>query len=469
MDFATNSIIGKRENQEDYGVIKSVTSTDGVLAVISDGMGGQVAGEVASSTVVDSFSDSFISGKSKNLPLRLKVALEKANQNLAKSVKTNPKLNGMGATLIAVHINQHGMLWTSVGDSILYLYRHGKITRLNEDHSMAPVLQESVRKGQISEAEAKIHPHRNALRSALTGEEITMIDLTDQNYQLQNGDIVLLATDGLLTLSVSEVCAIINKFKGHSANEIVERLLQAVSAAGKPKQDNTLIQAIKVSGTKRDKFSLLGIIASVSIVLASLGALIFYFDAARVSFSNSLLSKDKPTPESVEQAEIKPTPIDTPPSVPAVNSPASVEGGQEVATASKKPLTSSESEKPEPKADKKSTATTKVSKPKEVGGTGSKIYIKPGSSEDSQTKSESKTTPNEPNDSSKTVNTVNTENAINVPAVKEEPKLKTEIIYPPKEPKVESAAPVKPTSVAPEMEKQKVIPVEDRSINKKSE
>ena len=147
-------------------------------------------------------------------------------------------------------------------------------------------------------------------------------------------------------------------------------------------------------------------------------------------------------------------------------------GGQEVATASKKPLTTSESEKPEPKADKKSTATTKVSKPKEVGGTGSKIYIKPGSSEDSQTKSESKTTPNEPSDSSKTVNTVNTvntENAINVPAVKDEPKLKTEIIYPPKEPKVESAAPVKPTSVAPEMEKQKVIPVEDRSINKKSE
>ena len=71
MDFATNSIIGKRENQEDYGVIKFVTSTDGVLAVISDGMGGQVAGEVASSTVVDSFSDNFISGKSKNHPLRL--------------------------------------------------------------------------------------------------------------------------------------------------------------------------------------------------------------------------------------------------------------------------------------------------------------------------------------------------------------------------------------------------------------
>jgi hypothetical protein len=293
-----------------------------------------------------------------------------------------------------------------------------------------------------------------------------MIDLTDQNYQLQNGDIVLLATDGLLTLSVSEVCAIINKFKGHSANEIVERLLQAVSAAGKPKQDNTLIQAIKVSGNKRGKFSLLGIIASVSIVLASLGALIFYFDAARVSFYNSLLFKDKPTPKPVEPAEIKPTPIDSPPSEPAANSTASVVGGQEVAPASKKPPTPTEPEKPEPKADKKFTGTNKVSKPKEVGGTGSKTYIKPGSSEDSQTKSESKTTPNETSDSSKTVNT---ENAINVPAVKDEPKLKTEIIYPPKEPKVESAAPVKPTSVVPEMEKQKVIPVEDRSINNKSE
>jgi protein phosphatase len=466
MDFATNSIIGKRENQEDYGVIKFVTSTDGVLAVISDGMGGQVAGEVASSTVVDSFSGSFISGKSKNLPLRLKVALEKANQNLAKSVKTNPKLNGMGATLIAVHINPQGMLWTSVGDSILYLYRHGKITRLNEDHSMAPVLKESVRKGQISEAEAKAHPHRNALRSALTGEEITMIDLTDQNYQLQNGDIVLLATDGLLTLSVSEVCTIINKFKTHSANEIVERLLQAVSAAGKPKQDNTLIQAIKVSGNKKGNFSLLGIIASVLIVVISLGALIFYFDAAKVSFSNSLLFKDKPTPKPVEQVEIKPTPIDSPPSEPAPNSSASVVVGQEVSPPSKKPPIPTEPEKPETKADKKSTATNKVSKPKEVGGTGNKIYIKPGSSEDSQTKNESKSTPNQASDSSKTVNT---ENVINVPAVKDETKLKTEIINLHKESKVESAAPEKPTSEAPEIEKQKVIPVEDRSINKKSE
>ena len=78
MDFALNSIIGKRENQEDYGVIKTDPSTDGLLAVISDGMGGQVAGEIASLTTVSCFVESFTADGSKNLPLRLRVALEKA-------------------------------------------------------------------------------------------------------------------------------------------------------------------------------------------------------------------------------------------------------------------------------------------------------------------------------------------------------------------------------------------------------
>lgn len=469
MDFATNSIIGKRENQEDYGVIKSLSSTDGVLAVISDGMGGQVAGEVASSTVVDTFVDSFISSNSKNQPLKLKIALEKANQNLAKSVKANPKLSGMGATLIAVHIDPRGLLWTSVGDSILYLYRHNRIIRLNEDHSMTPVLQESVRKGQLSESEARSHPHRNALRSAMTGEDISLIDLTDETYSLQDGDIVILSTDGLLTLSESEVCAIINKYKAQSANEIVDRLLQAVNAAGKPKQDNTLIQAVKVSGVKGGKFKLIGIITAVTIALASLGALLFSLDATRALFTNGFLGQAKTPSVAVPPIVIPPFQIELPSAETSTNSTSPAVSDKSAPAPQEKSANSPVAEQHDTKAEKKSNASKGV-KTKEVGGTGKDMYVRPKKSEETHPKQESKPVTS---DVGSPIKTPNPESVAVVPAVvpaaKETQQPRDVNVDRSIDAKVDSAASVKPTPQATEGEKPKGIPVEDRSPIKKSE
>lgn len=466
MDFATNSIIGKRDNQEDYGVIKTLSSTEGVLAVISDGMGGQVAGEIASSTVVDSFVASFNSSKSKNLPLRLKVALEKSNQNLARSVKANPKLDGMGATLVAVHIDSQGMLWTSVGDSILFLFRNNKITRLNEDHSMTPVLQDSVRKGQLSESEARSHPHRNALRSALTGEDISLIDLTDEFYVLQEGDIVLLASDGLLTLTESEVGSILNKCRNLSADEIVNRLLQSVNAVGKPRQDNTLIQIVKISGRKASKFWLLGIIGSLVILLSILTGIVLSFDKIKELITANTGGQNNAPVQVIDKSEVKPfqLPVEVPqveqPSVSPVSPPITEPGN------SKKSPPNSVSEKQEPKVDKKSSGTPKGVKAKEAGGSGDKMWVKPASSEDSINKQEVKPATPELNVPTKAASS---EVAAPLPSPREDQKSKTDIVYPPKDAKVDSVPIVTPSVAATEIEKPKVIPVEDRSVNKKSE
>jgi serine/threonine protein phosphatase PrpC len=272
MDYALSSIIGKRDNQEDYGLITGSTPSGAVLAVIADGMGGQVAGEVASSSTVKGFVESFSSNSSKNLPLRLNVALDKANRTLAKSISTDPKLHGMGATLIAAHITQQYVSWVSVGDSILYLYRDEKLHRLNVDHSMMPLIQESVRRGKITQEEARVHPHRNALRSALTGEEIPLVDLREEPYRLKKDDLILLATDGILTLSESEISQVLERCKGQSAKSIADHLLSVVAYQNKPRQDNTLVEVIKVSASQRttSKWTYIVIAALIFVIVVVL-------------------------------------------------------------------------------------------------------------------------------------------------------------------------------------------------------
>jgi serine/threonine protein phosphatase PrpC len=270
VDYSTKSIIGKRENQEDYGVIKSSGSLGGVLAVIADGMGGQVAGEVASSNVVNSFIENFSTNSSKNWPLKLRLALDKANSSLANGILKNPKLHGMGSTLIAVYIESGSINWVSVGDSILYLYRDNRLLRLNDDHSMVPVLQDSVRSGKITAEEARVHPHRNALRSAVTGGEISLIDLREEPLRLKAGDMIILATDGILTLSCDEISSILNQCKGGTADVITSNLLEAVIRVNKTRQDNTLVGVIKIPRGRAIAFNWVNLLIAISFFVISL-------------------------------------------------------------------------------------------------------------------------------------------------------------------------------------------------------
>lgn len=305
MDFALNSIIGKRENQEDYGVIKSSGASGGVLALIADGMGGQVAGEVASSTAVNGFVESFTSNNSKNLPLKLYVAVHNANRALTTSISTNPKLRGMGTTLIAAQIDSNSISWISVGDSILYLYREKKLQRLNDDHSMMPKLQDSVRLGKITHEEARVHPHRNALRSALTGEEVPIIDLREEPFRLKKGDLILLATDGVLTLSEPEIGSILERCKDQSAKAIVDQLLSAVTQKNKPRQDNTLVEVIKISGGRRTNLKWSEVVTAISVSVITIALCFFAWEKKTVIFKGlGLMSKQEASSKPVEVVPI---------------------------------------------------------------------------------------------------------------------------------------------------------------------
>lgn len=242
-----DQILGARDRQEDAVAHRSFNDGNSLLVVLADGMGGHQGGEVASRTSVDAFITAFFAELSSlKTSFRLFGSLERANKELEAIGKKNSELEGMGSTLVAATFSPSGMCWISVGDSLLLRVRGRKLQRLNADHSMAPVLDEAVKKGAMTQELAATHRDRNALRSALTGAAIELVDVRDRPEPLAVGDVILLASDGVLTLADDEIVRVVRAQKSAGARAIVSKLLEGISNKNKRRQDNATIAAIVI-------------------------------------------------------------------------------------------------------------------------------------------------------------------------------------------------------------------------------
>ena len=94
----------------------------------------------------------------------------------------------MGSTVVVAVISRDGIDWISVGDSPLWLFRDGRLRRLNADHSMAPVLASLVAAGRMTAEQAATDSNRHALRSAVMGEEIHLVDVSSQPVAVRKTD-----------------------------------------------------------------------------------------------------------------------------------------------------------------------------------------------------------------------------------------------------------------------------------------
>ena len=243
---------GARPYQEDaFTLLSPVAPTDaspgGSLMVLADGMGGHKGGREASTTAVEAFAQAF--QRSGGTPReRLEAALRQANDQIACISRGRPDLAGCGCTLVGVLLTAEGVFWVSVGDSPLWLCRDGHLIRLNEDHSMMPVLREQVRRGRLTEAEARVHPHRHVLRAAVIGEELPLVDLPAAPCRLRPGDLVLAASDGILTLDEAEIAGIVSQDAGRTAAELSDALVAAVERLRRPGQDNVTVLVARSGG-----------------------------------------------------------------------------------------------------------------------------------------------------------------------------------------------------------------------------
>jgi protein phosphatase len=240
--LGARQIQGDRDYQEDDFGISHVHRVgdegEHILLVLADGMGGHVAGATASALAVRRFVEAFeeIEG---TVAQRLRFALDASNDEIRAAIKSNPEMDGMGCTLVGVSITAVGMQWVSVGDSPLWVFHDGELVRLNADHSMAPVIANLVEAGHMTPEEAANDKRKNALRSAVMGDEMELVDLKEEPVEVQPQARIIVASDGLETLETDEITAILNEYSGESARQTVAALIAGVEAKAKPGQDNT--------------------------------------------------------------------------------------------------------------------------------------------------------------------------------------------------------------------------------------
>ncbi|MEM7668620.1 MAG: protein phosphatase 2C domain-containing protein [Pseudomonadota bacterium] len=243
---------GCRDYQEDAIATDVPIGADFGYAVLSDGMGGHAAGDVASKIVVTEvfselkFQTSDIDGLVAHMGEVLRSAAVSANECMAAHAANNPQTAGMGATLVAPVFIQNSLFWISIGDSPLYLMRGGRLRQLNEDHSLGPHIDYMVRSGMMPEDIGRNHPDRNALTSVLIGEPIERIDCPERPFKLKDGDILVVASDGLQFLSNRQISQIVSENAELGSAEIAASLLEELRELDDPEQDNVCFSVIKV-------------------------------------------------------------------------------------------------------------------------------------------------------------------------------------------------------------------------------
>lgn len=250
-EVATAVALGARDRQEDAVLVQFDQGADSGFAVLSDGMGGHDDGDLASRVIVSEvFRAMSLTGRTAPrdhlaLRSRLRQAILSANRSLRDAVDAGAGQDGMGGTVIATVLRDAQLSWISIGDSALYLFRNGALTRLNEVHSLAPQIDLMLRRGEIDAETARSHPQRSCLTSALIGAAINRIDSPEEPLALEPGDIVLMASDGLETLREEVLVHLLELHRDAPGPVIAHALLQAVESCAAPEQDNTALIVLK--------------------------------------------------------------------------------------------------------------------------------------------------------------------------------------------------------------------------------
>ena len=201
LEVASRSDVGRVRpaNEDNFGYDQKLG-----IFVVCDGMGGHAAGEIASQIAVDTIlayfrehapnveDNAFLEDAPVGARL-LAEAVKKANDAILNYAEEHKNTTGMGTTLVAARFSDGVFSIANVGDSRIYLFREGQLLQLTEDHSL---VMEQVRRGMLTLEEAKRSSVQNIITRALGTDENTLPDLGE--FPAQDGDILLLTTDGVL-------------------------------------------------------------------------------------------------------------------------------------------------------------------------------------------------------------------------------------------------------------------------------
>ncbi len=244
LDLATAEYIGARAQQQDTAAAMQIEA--GAMLVLADGLGGHESGADASRIVVDTFRDAGNKGRFDKAETRrqaLRDALERANSEIGQGVDPAHGHRGMASTVVAAVVAHGELSWVSVGDSHLYVWRKGRLAKLNEDHSQAGIM---VRSGQYKPGDPELQAVKSVLVSALTGRKLDIVDLPQTTFKIEVDDVLILASDGLNTLDDNEIERIVTEVRPQGAVRLSTVLLETVRSRRAPRQDNTTVAVARV-------------------------------------------------------------------------------------------------------------------------------------------------------------------------------------------------------------------------------
>jgi len=225
LEVFSKSDIGlvRTQNQDDFRF--GVISPSCVWAVVCDGMGGANGGNIASATATEYISTKITDLYKEDMTkeqigeLMAEIVMN-ANLQVFELASKDPELAGMGTTCEFVFVKDTTVHVVHVGDSRTYAIRGGKIKQLTEDHS---VVQEMVRRGELTYDQAENHPNKNF---------ITRLDYIEANFIY--GDVLLICTDGLSNcVSTGDMVKICHENRGDS---LINKLVECAKEGGG--QDN---------------------------------------------------------------------------------------------------------------------------------------------------------------------------------------------------------------------------------------
>lgn len=198
MQIAYQSSTGKVRDKNEDAVGKFENKRGLILALITDGIGGNNAGEVASQMVVTHIGSSFEKTEIDSLAdikdwFIKKLAQE--NAAILNQSNTDRRLKGMGTTMVAALIDGNESLIANIGDSRGYVLSEKKLTQITEDHSY---VNELVKHGDLTPDQAKNNPYKNIITKSLGINDDATADF--KHYQIKENDQILLCTDGLTNM-----------------------------------------------------------------------------------------------------------------------------------------------------------------------------------------------------------------------------------------------------------------------------
>lgn len=231
----------RSNNEDSFGVFEAETPRKGCLMVLADGMGGAAAGEVASRLAVDTVVGHYLADRKRHRAQEsMRTAIQRANRSVHERSLSQSGTSGMGTTCTAAGLSGNSLVVGHVGDSRAYLVRPDSIEQLTVDHTLAAELS-AIGKGAATVPESAHH----VLTRCLGSQPDVQVDVTGRVVRLDDGDAVVLCSDGLpAVVEDEEICQIVGS---KPPREACRGLVELARSRGGPDNVTVLVGLLKAA------------------------------------------------------------------------------------------------------------------------------------------------------------------------------------------------------------------------------